>query len=351
MATAVTRDMRRIEADRKWEDYESLKKYCSSYHKKGTNEIIFDGFQVMTNAAAALEPGDETIAFASSEIMPFLAVKADDNLQDSKEVWVIYQSDDGVIHGPITHLLAAAAEAGTEVPHALGDENLLDTISAGQGTAILTLTDYNCTTVNDLAGKYLAVYSGNDIGIAYLIVSNTVANPTICTVSVASGALANADLVQIQSYAPVDFYRLRQMYCDVEANDDKTIMLENGAAAEVYGIISREMNYNSSANYFATDAAYARCFLGKIIVKSSHESTDAKKQGNEIQVTLTRKAENADASASDIILDIVFQDNLDWQPCIELEPATDVTIKILSLDNTNVDDLYIQVHYLEARQA
>ena len=106
------------------------------------------------------------IAFPAAEAVMFIATKADDALQDLAEMWVTYQSDDGIIHGPITHLLAKAAEAGTQVCHALGDENLLDTISAGQGGAALTLTTYNCTTVNDLAGKYLAVYSGDDAGIA-----------------------------------------------------------------------------------------------------------------------------------------------------------------------------------------
>ena len=349
MATAVTRGMRRIVTNRKFEDYESMKKYFSSYRTNGVNEIIFDGFQTLTNTAAALEPSDETIARIGAAGVVYLRTLVDDALQDSKEVWVTYQTDAGVIKGPITHLLAAAAEAGTEVVHALGDENLLDVISAGQGTGVVTLTTYNCTTVNDLAGQYLVCYSGDDKGIAYLIASNTVANPTVCTVSPNSGAAANADKVQIQEFPCDDYFRLRQMYCDVEANDDKTIQLGTFDLGTKYGCISREMNYNSSPNYFSTDAAYARCFLGKIVCKCSHESTDAKKQGNEIQVTLTPKAQNTDATASDIILNLVFQDELDWQPCIELEPATDVTIKILTLDNTNVDDMYIQVHYLEAR--
>jgi len=349
MATAVTRGMRRIVSNRKFEDYESMKKYFSAYRTNGVNEIIFDGFQTMTNTAAALEPSDETIAFLGAEAVVYLRTLADDNLQDSKEVWVTYQSDDGVIHGPITHLLAKAAEAATTVCHALGDENLLDTIASGQGTAVATLTTYNCTTVNDLAGQYLVCYSGNDKGIAYLIASNTVASPTLCTVSPNLGAAADADLVQIQEFACDDFYRLRQMYCDVEVNDDKTIQLGTFDLGTKYGAISREMNYNSSANYFSTDAAYARCFLGKIKVTCSNHTTVTKALGNEIQVTLTPKAQNANAGASDMIINLVFDTELDWQPCIELEPATDCTIKILSLDNTQVDDMYIQVHYLEAR--
>ncbi|GAG40760.1 unnamed protein product, partial [marine sediment metagenome] len=38
-------------------------------------------------------------------------------------------------------------------------------------------------------------------------------------------------------------------------------------------------------------------------------------------------------AASDITLTFDFIDKLDWQPCMELEPATEVTIKLHSVND------------------
>jgi len=347
MVSAVTRGMRRIEADRKWEDYESMKKYFSSYHKKGVNEIIFDGFQVMTDTAAALEPSDQTIAFVIAQTNPFVSTVVADVTQALESLWVTYQTSAGVIKGPILHLINDDATTAINAP--LGNEDVYDTCTAGEGTNTVTMT--LVATENQHAGKYMITRLGAGIAeLPNLIISNTAATPTVLTLTNASHAGAVDDIMQYQTYDTSDFWRVRQMYCGQVVLDTKAIIIENAGATAVYGTISKTQHYNSSPNYFSTDAAYARCFLGKIIAKASWESTDAKAQGNEIQVTFTPKAQNTNAAALPVIIDLIYQDQLDWQPCIELEPATDVTVKILTLDNTNVDDMYIQIHYLEARR-
>lgn len=347
MATAVTRGTRRILEDRKFESYESMKKYFSAYYTNGTTEIICDGFQTLTNTAAALEPGDLTIALLGAEAVVFLSTLADDSTQDLKDCWVIYQSDDGVVHGPILHLMNDTAD--TSIEAALGNEDVNDTIASGQGTSAATLTALNDAVGNTYKGLYMVVQSGSGVAEApNLIISNSLASPTVLTLTNSLHAAADTDIIQIQEFPCGDFFRLRQMYCEIEVLTDKTIRLGDHNSGNYYGLISQGGRYNSSARYFSRDAASARCFLGKIHAHCSNETTAAKKQGNELQITYTPKAQSSNAGASDITMDLVFEDHLTWEPCIELEPATDVSIKILTLDATNVDDLFVEVIFLEA---
>ena len=341
MATPVTRGMSRIIERRRFEDYKSMKQH---FQHRNIVELMFDGFQTLTNAAANLEPGDLTIALIGAEAVVFLSTLADDSTQDLKSVWVTYQDNTGEIHGPILHLLNDTAD--TSVEAALGNEDVNDTIASGQGTTTCTLTAL-AGTLDQYAGLYLVIQSGNEVGDVHLITANTAATPTALTVTPALGAAADADIAQIQEFPCDDFFRLREMYCEVEVVTDKTIRLGDHNSGNYYGMISQGGRYNSSARYFSRPAANARCFLGRIKAKASWESTDAKKQGNEIQVTYTPKARNSDGGSADITINLIFMDKLDWQPCIELEPATDVNIQILALDNTNVDDINVEVIYLE----
>lgn len=346
MATATTRGSRRILEDRKFESYESMKKHFSAMYTNGTTEIIFEGYQTMTDTAANLEPGDLTIVLLGAEAVVFLSTLADDGTQDLKDCWVIYQSDDGVVHGPILHLMNDTAD--TSVEAALGNEDVNDTVAAGQGTTSITMTALNDAVGDTYKGLYVVVQSGNEVGDVHLITASSLASPTVLTIDPAGGAALNADIVQIQEFPCDDFYRLRRMYCEIEVLTDKTIRLGDHDASNYYGLISQGGRYSSSARYFSRDAATARCFIGKIHAHCSSESTVSKKQGNELQITYTPKAGSSDAAASDITIDVVFQDHLTWEPCIELEPATDVNVKVLTLDNTNVDDLFVEIIYLEA---
>lgn len=342
MATAVTRGTTRIVSNRRFDDYESMKQHFK-YSK--IKEIIFDGYQTLTNTAANLEPGDLTIALIGAEACVFLSTLADDANQDLASVWVIYQDDTGAIHGPILHLLNDTADTTVEYP--LGNEDVWDTCASVAGD-VITMTALN-PGLDAYAGLYTVGISGdgNQVGVANLIISNSAANPTAITLTDTPDANTATDLISIQEFPCSDFFRLREMYCDVEVLTDKTIRLGDHNSGNYYGLISQGGRYRSSAMFFTQPIATCRSFIGKIKCSVSHESTDAKKQGNEIQVTFTPKAANSSAAASDIVINLVFQDNLDWQPCIELAPATDVTIKVLTLDNTNVDDIHVEATYLE----
>ena len=343
MATAVTRGTTRVLNNRRYEDYKSMKQH---FQYSNINEVIFDGYQTLTNTAANLEPGDITVALIAAEACVFLRTLANDALQELASVWVTYQDNTGAIHGPILHLLNDTADTTTVAP--LGNEDIFDTCASVAGD-VITMTAM-AATLNQYAGWYTVGRSGdgNQVGVANLIISNTAhgTTPAFTLTDTPNGNTAT-DVIQFQQYACDDFYRLREMYCDVEVLTDKTIQIGNAAMAAFYGLISQGGRYRSSAMFFTQPAATCRSFIGRIKCSVSHESTDAKKQGNEIQITYSPKAASTNAAASDITTNLVFQDNLDWQPCIELAGATDVTIQVLTLDNTNVDDMHVEVTYLE----
>lgn len=69
---------------------------------------------------------------------------------------------------------------------------------AGEGNRVVTLTDV-AGTLNQYAGKYMVVYSGDQAGTKSLIVSNTEADPTVLTVTDDQEATLAGDLIAIQT--------------------------------------------------------------------------------------------------------------------------------------------------------
>ena len=345
MPSVPSTGYRIIERDRRYEDYKSMKQW---FRGSPVKELIFSGSQA-SSVTTTIDGSDVVIGTQpTAECVAYLKTEADDSNQDAASVWVTYQDDDGVIHGPIEHLLAAAAEANTTVVHALGNEGVLDTISAGQGTTAATLTDYDASSTgpDDLVGKYLVVYSGNDVGIAYLISANTKADPTVCTVSPALGAAANADLVQIQTYACDDFYRIREMYCEVEPADDAQILIGDPDIDPIYGAIAEDGRYSTHSGFFTQPAATCRSFIGRIRARASNVlEAAANDSGQILSVTFTPIAANTDGDSADITMTFTFTNDFDWQPCIELEPATDVILSIT--DTTTATNVHVEATYLE----
>ena len=342
---------KRIITNRKFEDYKSMKKYFAAFRTNGTKEIIFCGWQLATAGAGVIIDGAQFThgALIAAEEVAYIATEADDGNQDGKKVWVIYQDSTGAIKAVVEHLLAAGAEAGTEVVHALGNEGVLDTVAACDGTKlILDMTDYNCTTVNDLAGKYLVVYSGDQKGTAHLIASNTVANPTIITIAVACANVnIAADLVQIQEFPCDDFFRAREMYCEVEPLDTKQIVLGTFDIGTVYNAIGCDARYMANSSFFTQPAATCRSFLGKIKASHSIDSTVTEVGGASVFVTFTPIEAYSDGGSADITIELTFSDFLLWEPCIELEPATDVIVKISNVEGAKLSEIFVEVTYLE----
>lgn len=342
MPTAVTRGISRILSNRRYEDYKSMKQ---AFQYSKVKEIIFEGFQTMTSTAANLEPSDIAVSLIGAEAVVFLSTIADDATQQDKNVWTVYVDNAGIISEAI---LTVLDDVDSSIPVPLGNLNDYDTCASVAGD-VITMTAM-VATEDQYAGWYTIGKSGNgdQLGVANLIISNT-ASGTVPAFTLTDTPDANTatDVICFQQYAYDDFFRVRELYSEVEANDDKTIAVENQAANAWYGIISREMNYIASARHFTQAESVCRTFLGRIKATCANESTDAKKQGNEIQITFSPKASNTSATASDIIVNKVFSIELDWQPCMELAGATDVVIQILTLDNTNVDDIHVEVTYLE----
>ena len=177
MGTAITRGTTRLVSNRRFEDYKSMKQ---NFKYSKVKEIIFDGFQTLTNTAANLEPGDLTIALIGAEALVYLSTLADDSNQDLAEMWVTYQDDTGLIHGPILHLLND--DADTSVEACLGNEDVHDVIDTGEGGKTILLTGL-AGTLNQYAGLYMTVVAGDQVETSSLIVSNTNATPTVLTIS------------------------------------------------------------------------------------------------------------------------------------------------------------------------
>ena len=346
MATLDISGYKRIITDRKFEDYKSMKKYFSAYYSNGTKEIIFLGHQLATAGAGVIIDGsDFTIgAQIAAEGVAFLSTLADDSNQDLKSVWIIYQDDTGLIHGPIEHLLND--DADTTVEAALGNEDVNDTVASGQGTTAVTLTAL-AGTLNQYAGMYMVVQSGNEVGDVHLIVSNTAATPTVLTVVGNTGAALDADIIQIQQFPCNDFFRMREMYCEVEPLDDKTIRLGNFDSSVIYGGIGEGARYMANSGFFTQPSATCRSFLGKIKASHSLDSTVTELVGASVFVTFTPLEAYSNGGSADITIELTFSDFIEWEPCIELEPATDVIVKISNVEGAKLDNMFVEVTYLE----
>lgn len=343
----ITTGYKRIVTNRKFSDYESMRKYFSEHYPKGIKEIIFSGFQLQTAGAGVIIDGSQlgigTQAAAAG--IAYIATEVDDGNQDGAKVWVTYQDNTGAIHGPIEHLLNAS---DPDVEHAIGNENVIDTVAVVDGTfKIITLTALN-PGLNGYAGKYMVCYSGDQKGTAHLINSNSADDPTVLTLDTASAANLAADLVQIQTYPCTDYFRTRELYCEVEPIDTKMIELGTHDTGVIYAGIGGLARYMANSGFFTQPAATCRSFLGK--VKSSHsiDSTVTELTGASVFITFTPLAANANGDSADVTIELTFSDSLEWEPCIELEPATDVIVKISNMAGAALDNQFVEITYLEA---
>ncbi len=354
MAGVAGRGVKIIERNRRFEDYRSLKQHFQ-YSK--IDEVLYNGWQITAGGAAEVLSGERAITYLGAEAVVYVKSVADAAGLDGDAVYVEYQDDTGAILGPITHLLNVAGGAGTDTEHALGNENVLDTIAAGQGTTSATLTDFDGTAggADTLVGKYMVVYSGNDKGIAYLIQANSAADPSILTVTPALGAAANDDLCQIQTYPCNDFYRLRRMWCETEAPEDNAIELCDDDGDVWYGEISDWGSRSGNSHHFTQPEATCRTFLGKVHLNAPIVNEgDTVLTGFNFDVTFTPKAIDANDPTSDVTLHFYFYGDFVWEPCIELAGATDVTFKIGDLitipHNILVETAILEVYDISGKK-
>jgi len=171
---------------------------------------------------------------------------------------------------------------------------------------------------------------------------------------------ATADLNAADSTTEVivtgadEFYRLRSMISEVESasGGGKAIILTDanmGGVDDHFGVID---DGNSQANimrYFVPSATLCNTYLGRIKAYGTIiNEGDTVATGFIVNVTYTPKAIadfTEDQAAADITMSLEFNEFLNWEPCIELQPATDVIIKIG--DNGTVGEIFIEASYLE----
>lgn len=175
---------------------------------------------------------------------------------------------------------------------------------------------------------------------------------------------ASADLDGTNSTTEIviaaDFYRLRQMVSEVEAAaaGTKEIMLTDadmGGVDDHYGTIVDGSSAATIQRYFAPDAATCKAYLGRILIRNAYLlEADATPGGLYFTITYTPKVVDISTTATaepqvaaDITLVMNFSEILDWQPCIELEPATEVIFKIHKLVDADHVSCYIEATFIE----
>lgn len=332
----------RILRDRRWEDYRSLKQY---FRNNDLEEFVYEGHHESAGAVAEIQADSVTsVAYLNAEAMIYARSEADLAALDGDSVYVDYLDDAGVIHETET-LLDNDISTDTEVP--LGCEALLDTVASVAGKTI-TLTALG-GTLNQYAGMYVVGVSGDQKGVGNLIISNTAATPTVITLTDTPNANYAADIISIQSNYYDDVYRIRKMTCETEAPTDNNIWLCDHDGSNKYGVISDANSQAAITRYFtpaATTGRNTKYFLGKIQARGTIiNEGDTTATGFILGVRYTPKAVDANTPAADIYQELEFNEFLNWEPCIELEPATDVTISIG--DNGTAGAVHVSLTVLE----
>ena len=334
MGLVTTKSHTRIEKDRNWHNYETLKahfKIKSNTYK----EVIFDGAQTMTGTAAEINPGAaDTIAFNAASTTVFIASEADLEALDGDSIWIDYATSVGVLHEGVETLLDTETSTATEVPVGCISGLYVDTVASVAGDN-LTMTGLNRAKFNDLKGWYV-IGNGDAThrpGQILEILSNTAASPTVITCTTTPNADWADDNVSVQPTSHPDVYRIRRMYAETESPTDNYQCVCDKDQTNIYGVIADANTYGGAGSrYFALDSSY-RCFLGQLLLTAPlRQVADGETWGHQVAITFTPKSETGQAAA-DITLTFDFQDKLVWEPCIELEPATDVIIKVHAILN------------------
>ena len=148
-----------------------------------------------------------------------------------------------------------------------------------------------------------------------------------------------------------DFWRIREMYSEVAGLDTKEIALTDDAidANARWGMIEINETQWHAQRYFVPSATQVEhSYLGRIIAKGPQIAAAAAAVDSILlTVRLTPKVITGveDQTAADKDFIIHFNKNLDWQPCIELEPATDVLF--LWGDTTTSQTVWFEADFLE----
>lgn len=345
MATLTATGHKLILEKRRWDDYASMKQY---FQNSNTKEVLFAGSQLLTTSYATIDGSDHTIAAQkTSADTAFLSTIADDATQRAKSVWVVYQDNTGAIQTAVETLLETS-DCSDEIPIGYDGTDHLDTVNGAPAGNAVTMTGM-AGTLNEYTGWVMVGCTGDNIGTVFPILTNTNATPTVITLSGVPATPADlaADTVSVQPASTDDFYRVREMWCEIEVLDSKTIRLGDTDSTAVYAGIGEGHRYMANSGIFTQPTATCDTYLGRIKASAAIDTTVTEAKGCQVKVFYTPAEAHADGGAVETELEIPFHSHLDWQPCIKLAPATDVVIQVKYIAGAIVDEIFLEASYLE----
>ena len=334
MAAVPTQSHTRIETNRKWEDYASLKRYWSP--KKVIREVLYTGYQTATNAAAEFVQVGDTIAFLSANDIVYIASEADLASLDGDSVYIDYVSSTGTLYEAVETKLDSATSTATEVPVGCMSGSYVDAVAAVAGD-VLTMTGLNSSVVNEFAGWYVVACGDatHQEGNYLTVLSSTATSPTQLTCTTTPNANWADDNVSVQKTLNNDVYRIRRMWSETESPTDNYQCVCDKDQTNIYAVIcDGNTQGGAGSRYFSLSSSYT-CYLGRVEVWAPHGfQADNESLCHALTVVYTPVKETGTTTASDITMKIEFNDHLLWEPCIELEPCTDVLFKIHKILNS-----------------
>jgi hypothetical protein len=334
MAATPTKSQLRIETNRKWEDYKTLKAYWSP--RKVIREILYTGSQTATNASAEIVQIGGTVAFLGANDIVYAKSEADLAALDGDSIYIDYASSTGTLYEGIETKLDSGTSTATEVPIGCLSGSYVDTVAAVNGD-VLTMTGLNSSVVDEFAGWYVvACGDATDQEGAYLtILSSSAASPTLLTCTTTPNANWAADNVSVQKTLNNDVYRIRRMWTETESPTDNNQYICDKDETNIYAIVPDGSTFGGSGSrYFALSSSYT-CYLGRVEAWAPHGfHADNESLCHQITITYTPVKATGTTTASDITQAIEFNDHFLWEPCIELEPCTDVIFKMHKILNS-----------------
>jgi hypothetical protein len=137
-----------------------------------------------------------------------------------------------------------------------------------------------------------------------------------------------------------NFYRIRQMYSEVESasGGGKMIILTDadmGGADDEFGFISDGHSEFALERFFTQPDSTHKSFLGRVECWAPIQDGDSAAAGFACHITYTPKpnSQGAEAAvAADVTTEIEFSDHFVWEPCIELDGGTEVIFKLEDFD-------------------
>ena len=346
MANTPTKSFLQITNGKKFSNFAQLVEFYRT--KKKCNVLEYTGVQTATSSAAEVTQVGGTIAYLGANDIVYARSEADLAALDGDSIFIDYVNSTGTIYEGVETKLDNGTSTDTEVP--IGCENLVDAVSDVTGD-VITLTAVGGTLVNQYAGWYIvACGDATDQEGAYLTVkSSTIATPVALTCTTTPNANWAADNVSLQSTLNNDVYRIRRMWTQTESPADNNQYICDKDCSNIYAITPDSSTRGTAGSrYFAPSSSYTS-YLGKVECYAPQGfQADDESLCHQLTVTFTPKKETGTTTASDISLAMEFNDHFLWEPCIKLEPCTDVTFKIKKvLDSEDFIEVTLNYAVLE----